>query len=238
MGYRILGDPFRKKGARLLGQSGHRGFQWNQELTFEGGNIVTPPVSAWDSTGGAGVATILTTTAAAIRGNFGCEIGIPNNLPRFGILTQPTNETIMELDMLFDPNSIVFGVGESFICLHAFSSGPGGLAIQHVLENPGGVLSIRSGYFTDGPIRNDFAAFPIPDRAFSFCTQWKAASQAGADDGIFRVILDGVVQGEVLDANNDQHDIDSINIGALSGIDPGTSRTIFFDNIRWANKFR
>ena len=119
MTFKVLGDPNRNMVGRLLGGSGRGGFQWNQELTFEGGNIVTPPVNAWDSIGGVGAATILTTGAAAIRGNFGSEIGMPDASARFGIMTQPTNEKKFLLDFLFDPNSIVLAAANRFIFINA-----------------------------------------------------------------------------------------------------------------------
>jgi hypothetical protein len=126
------------------------------------------------------------------------------------------------------------GAADNFNLIQATSSGPGGAAFLSNYRVLAGVQSIQVLIRTDAGGNVEVGRFPIADVAQLHCYEWRASS--GLDDGFLRFYIDGVLQGSADFVDNDQHDVDSIILGAIAALDAGTSGTIFFDNIRWSNQ--
>ncbi len=235
MGYRILGDPFRKKGARLLGQSGHDGFRFNQLLDFEAGLITGLP-NAFDSVSGAGAATLTAALAAAIRGNFGCSVGIPgDSAARFGRVTGLDSEKKLTSQFFLDPNSIVMALANQFTAVAIQSPGAGSAVIELFLGFN------ASGFFVQYRARNDAGGaifstvITITDEPHLIRMDFLTAENPGDDDGFVNMYIDGVMVDSDTGIDNDTHNGTAILMGAVAGVDAGTNGTIFFDNLEWAN---
>ena len=240
MTFKILGDPRTNNAWRMLGASGHGGFQWSQLLDFEAGLLIGLP-NAFDSVAGAGVATLAVNQASAIRGNYGLSVGIPgDSAVRYGQITGPDAETTILLEFLFDPNSIVMGAGEGFHLVNFVDAGGvGGRAMRIDFNNVLGNYRLDLIVIDDaGGIAPGATPVVITDEAILVKIEYKASSAPGADDGIVRGYVDGEMFSEQLTLDNDTHNVDALQFGAIAGVDAGTNGTMYFDNISWATIFR
>jgi len=59
--------------------------------------------------------------------------------------------------------------------------------------------------------------------------EWQTASAPGANDGFLTLWIDGVLKETIGSADNDTLTIDEARLGATSGIDTGTSGSMYFD---------
>lgn len=233
MGFRRIGEPFRPIG-KPIGKSGGNQFQWNQFATFEAGAVTPYPTGA-DITGGV-LANLNATLAAAIRGTYGLAVttaGVGSDA--FVQLSGPDNENMAIFDLLFDPNSIVMGAADNFTFITAVSSGPGAVAFVVNYRVIGGVQLFQVLCRNDAGANVAVGTFASLDQAQHLRIKWKASSAIGANDGYLHFYIDGVFRGEANFVDNDQHDIDAFNIGAIA-IDAGTAGVFYLDNIRWTNQ--
>lgn len=220
---------------RLLGESGHKGFNFNQLLDFEAGLITGLP-NAFDSVAGGDTSTLTATAAAALRGSFGASVGIPGDLAtRFGQITGPNAEKLLTLQFLFDPNSIVMALADLFNFILISDSNPG-TAFRLNFTNNAGVYNFNPIATNDAGGNVFGAAFVIPDRVVQIRIELKFSSEIGADDGFIKHYVDGEPETFMMNIDNDTRDANEINVGAISGVDAGTNGTLFLDNIEWANK--
>lgn len=231
MANRIIGDP-----REVIITRG--GIRWIQKTTFEGGNIVTPPANAWDSTAGAGLVTILTTQAAAMRGKYGAQIGLPGDtLLRYGILNGMSNETQGTVQFLFNPNNIIMADGNRFNLVVLSSSGPGGTF---------GLVNLRfsiANNFEFNILARDDAAFStsgpavsIEDEVLQVKLTFKQSSAPGEDDGYFRIFVNNILLDAIENIDNDQQNFSELQVGAAGGLDVETDGIIYFDDVSWTNK--
>jgi hypothetical protein len=206
---------------------------WVQFANFERGAL-TPYPTGFDSGNGAGAASLAVNGGAALRGNYGFSCGIPDANARFGQLASLANEKLVELKFLFDLNSIVMGDGDAFTLISTGTTGAGGSSLQILLQ-----YAIATGYKLATNIKDDAGgnifgvAFVIADEPIEVRICWKAADYAGADNGFLRVFINDEVKSNQEGIDNDTHSITTKNFGAISGLDAGTTGTIFFDDIRW-----
>ncbi len=215
-----------------LSQGGIR-FPWVQEATFEGG-VLTPNPTGVDSV--VGPAAMVVNSAAAMAGLLGLSVGIPSAVNRVARFSGPVNEIVFNLEFLFDPNSIVMANGDSFFLVTNLSAGAGGAAFQVLLIKNGANYESRVIGKTDAGGNMNLPDFIIQDTAQLIGIEWTAAINPGDNDGSIEAFVNGVSVGSRFDIDNDTHDVQRVDTGAVAGIDPGTSGTIFFDNIRWARQ--
>lgn len=69
----------------------------------------------------------------------------------------------------------------------------------------------------------------ISDNPHYFELVWQAASCPEANDGVLRLLIDGVMQANRGNIDNDTFHLDEINLGAVAGIDTGTRGAYYFD---------
>ena len=71
--------------------------------------------------------------------------------------------------------------------------------------------------------------FTINDASHFIELDWRADAAAGTNDGGLTLWIDAVQQADLTGVDNDTGRVDRARLGALSGIDAGTSGTYFFD---------
>jgi hypothetical protein len=71
----------------------------------------------------------------------------------------------------------------------------------------------------------------IADAPHSVQVSWKAATSPGANDGSLELTIDGVQRTSLTGLDNDTRRIDTLRLGAASGIDPGTRGMYYFDGL-------
>ncbi len=69
----------------------------------------------------------------------------------------------------------------------------------------------------------------MADAAHILEFDWQAATADGANDGSLTLWVDQVQQTPITGLNNDMRRIDMARLGAVAGLDAGTSGTLFFD---------
>lgn len=201
---------------------------WCKELTFEYGSL-TPYPTGFDNTNGLNLAV---NAAAAIRGNYGFSVGIPDVNPRIGQITA-INVTSMEMELLFDVNSLAMADGDIFDIMRTGSNGASGVSVIVSLK-----YTIASGYQVQISVRTDAPAtvsssfLSIPDAPCMLRLFWKASDAPGEDNGYAYLYVNDATVASLTGVDNDGHDVTLANIGAAAGVDAGTTGTIYFDNIR------
>lgn len=229
-----VGNKNRIHKLRAIGSGMGRGIWWTKTATFEAGAL-TPNPTGFDATGGAGAGDLSVDPAAAIRGNFGFLVDIVNINPRYGILSLD-NFTQIETEYLFDVNSITMADSDVFDSVRLTGAS---IAVFVQLQ-----YTIANGYELRYIARNDAAgniigAFgSLPDEASKIRIQWKASDSPGANNGICRLFINNNLVDEDENIDNDTLNLTFANIGAVGGLDAGTTGQIFYDNIYMANKLR
>jgi len=128
----------------------------------------------------------------------------------------------------FDPNSIVMASNDAHFIFKGFM-GTATDILQVELRNFAGLYQIR------GKLLNDSAGFvvtnwfTISDTPHSIELDWRAATAAGANNGGLTLWIDGAQQADLTSVDNDTWRIDRARLGALAGMDVGTSGTYYFD---------
>jgi len=90
-------------------------------------------------------------------------------------------------------------------------------------------------YEIRGRVLNDASAwtnsnwFVISDAPHYIELDWRAATSDGANDGGLTLWIDNVQQADLTSVDNDTWRVDRARLGALSGMDAGTSGTYYFD---------
>ena len=141
----------------------------------------------------------------------------------------PNAETRYRARFYLDPNSITMARGDAHFIFIGFM-GTGADVLQVEFRNSAGVYQIR------GKLLNDASAFVvtnwlnISDAPHAIEMDWRAATAVGANNGGLTLWIDGIQQANLMGIDNDTWRIDRARLGALAGMDAGTSGTYYFDD--------
>ena len=173
-------------------------------------------------------------SAAAMVGTRGMQALINDNNSLYVTDNTPNAEPHYRSRFNFDPNSIQMSIGNAHYIFYAYSgastvvlriefrcSSPNRQLLAELLNN--GITWTSSSWFT------------ISDGPHVIETDWQAATAAGANNGYLTLWIDGVQRANLTGVANDTRRIDSVRLGAVSGIDTGTRGTYYFDTCRIAN---
>jgi hypothetical protein len=190
--------------------------------SFESGNF-----SAWTANiNDAGDLSVI--ASAALVGTQGMQAIIDDTNTIYVTDDNPNLETRYRARFYFDPNSITMTSGDAHFIFKGFM-GTGTDVLQVELRNSAGVYQIR------GKVLNDASAFVLTnwfnlsDAPHAIEVDWQAATGAGANNGGLTLWIDGVQQADLTGVDNDTWRIDRARLGALAGMDVGTSGTYYFD---------
>ena len=146
--------------------------------------------------------------------------------------TTPTDETDYQTRFLFDPNGLSMGEGEELDIFQALDDTV--VAFQVQLKKNGASYDIRLQVNDDNPSPQTTAWETIDNNVHEIVVEWWADTDGGADsggdDGVARLWIDGVLIGTLTDIDNDTHQVDKARLGAVAGIDAGTSGSMYFDD--------
>jgi hypothetical protein len=187
---------------------------------FESGNF-----SAWTSatTGGGDLSVA---APAALVGSNGMQAVINDATNMYVVDDTPSAETHYRARFYFDPNSIVMADGsaqyifagfDTTVAFHVdfrFSAGNYQIRLRQY-NNSGGVQSTNWVTISDAP--------------HSIELEWWASTAAGANNGGITLWVDGVQSGGLTGIANDTRRIESVRLGAVSGVDAGTLGTYYID---------
>lgn len=105
----------------------------------------------------------------------------------------------------------------------------GATALQVEFRYSGGKYQIRALISDDGTVFTSSGWFTISDIQHSIELDWRASTALGANNGGLTLWIDGIQQANVTGIDNDTRRIESVRLGAVSGIDTTTRGTEYFD---------
>jgi hypothetical protein len=195
---------------------------WDQEADLEEGDLTD-----FDATSGTGLSA---SGAAALRGSFGLAVAITDTTVRYAELSGPTSETFVAAETRFDLNGITMATNDRFAFLQSANAD---LAIE--MQYTGSAYQLRGNIRTDGASFSPTGWTTIADEPHELRIVWKASSGPGNDDGYVRFYIDGKAAGSQTGIDNDTRTVDEVRFGATSGVDAGTSGTIYLDDMHWSD---
>jgi hypothetical protein len=193
---------------------------------FESGSL-----SAWSSsTTDSGNLSVSST--AALVSTQGMQALINDNNSVFVTDDRPTAEARYRVRFYFDPNSITMASSDAYLIFlgrTANGTSTGATVLQVELRYSGGKYQIRALISDDGTAFTSSGWFTISDAPHSIELDWRASTAVGANNGGLTLWIDGVQQANVTGIDNDTRRIESVRLGAVSGVDTTTRGTAYFD---------
>jgi hypothetical protein len=169
------------------------------------------------------------TSAAAIGGGFGLEALIDDNRSIYVVDETADGETIYRARFYFDPNHISMASGNSHILMLGLNLD--GLAAFRVeLRSFQGDYQVRGVAPLDTGSTYATAWGTLTDSPHFIEVAWGRASSLDAGNGFLYIFVDEDDPGTgSYDLDNDSRMVDTVRLGAVSGVDAGTRGTYFFD---------
>jgi hypothetical protein len=190
--------------------------------SFESGDL-----SAWTSNTN-DLGDLSASAAAALIGSQGLQSVIDDITAIYVTDDSPSAEPRYRVRFYFDPNSISMASGDAHFIFKGFL-GTATDVLQVEFRNFSGAYQLRAKLLNDSSAFVISNWFTISDAAHFIELDWRAATGAGANNGGLTLWIDGTQQADLTGVDNDTWRIDRARLGALSGIDPGTTGTYFFD---------
>lgn len=188
---------------------------------FESGNL-----SAWSSSVTQG-SDLSAQASAALIGAWGMRATINDTASIYVRDNSPVNESAYRARFMFDPNTISMAVSDTHIIFQSQTS-----ASISVLQLQ--LRRIATGYQLNAQVRKDDSLWlttawvNISDAPHTLAVEWRASAPT-LSNGLFTFDLDGVNVGTLAGIDNDTHRIDYSRLGAVFGMDSGTSGQYYFD---------
>ena len=189
---------------------------------FESGNL-----SAWTSNNN-DLGDLSASAAAALVGSKGMQALIDDATAIYVTDDTPNAELRYRARFYFDPNSIIMASGDTHYIFKGFV-GASTDVLRLEFRQSAGIYQIRASVADDGSAFISSSFFTISDAPHFIEVDWRAATAPGANNGGLTLWIDGVQQADLTGMDNDTWRVDRARLGALSGIDVGTSGTYYFD---------
>jgi hypothetical protein len=190
-----------------------------------------PNLSAWSLsvTDGTNLASI---TGAQLTGsNRGLRALINDANPLYVGDDTPIGERRYRARFYFDPNSVVMANNDSFSLFYGFQ-GTTTAMLQVQLRKNGSAYELRVAALDDAGtwLYSNFATITNDAHMVEF--DWKAATGTGLNNGTLSWWIDETAKSGIGGMDSDTRRVDRVRLGAVAGMDVGTSGTIFFDAFR------
>ena len=192
---------------------------------FESGNL-----SAWTANSN-DLGDLSVSSAAALVGSQGMQALIDDANTIYVTDDTPNAEPRYRARFYFDPNSISMASGNAHYIFKGFmGTSTSTEALRVEFRQSAGAYQIRAALMLDnGTTWVSTNWFTISDASHFVELDWRAATGVGANNGGLTLWIDGTQQADLTGADNDTWRVDRARIGALTGIDVGTSGTCYFD---------
>jgi len=166
--------------------------------------------------------------SAALIGTYGLQAVIDDTNTIYVTDDAPNAEPRYRARFYFDPNSITMASNDAHFIFKGFASTATDV-FQIELRNASGLYQIRAKVLNDGSAFVVTNWFTISDASHFIEMDWRAASGVGANNGGLTLWIDGLQQANLTGIDNDSWRVDRARLGALAGMDVGTSGTYYFD---------
>jgi hypothetical protein len=188
---------------------------------FESGSF-----SAWSSSTTGGGDLSVSPSAALVEAN-GMQLLINDTASIYATDNTPNLEPRYRMRFYFDPNSISMNDGDMFTLMYGFSGSTSILRVDFRFSS--GAYQLMARALNDGSTWSATPWFTISDDPHSIELDWQASTEVGANNGTLTFWLDGVELSLVTGIDSDTRRIDTIRLGAVTGLDAGTIGTVYFD---------
>jgi hypothetical protein len=189
---------------------------------FESGSL-----SAWTSNTN-DLGDLSVSPAAGLVGSQGLQAVIDDATAIYVTDDTPNAEPRYRARFYFYPNSIVMTSGEAHYIFKGFI-GTSAEVVRVEFRQSSGAFQIRAALVDDGTVWTLTGWSTITDAPHFIELDWRAATAVGANNGGLTFWIDGVQQADLTGVDNDTRRVDRARLGALTGIDVGTSGTYYFD---------
>ncbi|HET9493462.1 MAG TPA: hypothetical protein VFR15_04450 [Chloroflexia bacterium] len=166
--------------------------------------------------------------AAALAGTQGLQVLMNDNHLLYVTDDSPEVETGYRARFYLDPNSLNMAKNRSHVIFAGYNSA-GAMTLQIELRYSGTTYQLRAALLNDAGSLASTGLFPISDAPHFIEIDWRAASAPGSNDGALGLWIDGVQQSGVSAVDNDTHRIESVRLGAVSGVDKFVTGTYYLD---------
>lgn len=151
------------------------------------------------------------TTTAALTNTYGLAVHVNNTGPFYTEDDSPNAEMSYRARLLFDPNSTAITADRHTI-FQAYKYN-GSQVFRLEIGKSGSDYLIYAVARLDDFTRLSSTAQFINDDVHTLEVEWRAASSAAVHDGVLRLWIDGVLEYEFADLDNDNLRVDSVRIG-------------------------
>jgi RHS repeat-associated protein len=177
-------------------------------------------------------ANLSMSSAAALHGNHGMQVTVASTTSLYVTDDTPNAESEYHARFYFDPNSLTMATGDAHYIFQAYNASNVPIVRLLLRRDVSGVYQLLGDTHqdTNGSFpHTGFITLTAAPHAIEF--SWRAASAANANDGQFTLHLDGFAVGTIrTDLDNDTRRIDYVRLGAVGGLDSGTSGSYYFDD--------
>ena len=189
---------------------------------FESGTLSAWTASATDS------GDLSVNAAAALFGTNGLQAVIDDTNSMYLTDDTPNAEPRYRARFYFDPNSVTMSSGAAHFLFRGFA-GSSTQVIRVEFRFSSGAYQIRAALINDGSTWSNTSWFTISDAPHSVEFDWQASAGPGANNGSVSLWIDGAQLASLGGIDNDTRRVDRVRLGAVAGLDAGTSGTYFFD---------
>ena len=189
---------------------------------FESGSFSAWSANKTDS-GDLGVSA-----AAALVGTRGMQALIDDTVTIFVTDDRPNAEPRYRVRFYFDPNSITMASGNAHFIFNGLA-GTSTAILRVEFRFFSGAYQVRGRLVNDATTWTNTNWFTISNGPHSIELDWRASTGAGANNGGLTFWIDGTQQANLTGIDNDTRRMDRVRLGAVAGIDAGTSGTYYFD---------
>jgi hypothetical protein len=198
----------------------------SSDLIFADG-FESDTLSAWTSNMN-DLGDLRVSATAALVGSQGLQALIDDTTAIYVNDDSPNAETRYRARFYFDPNSITMTSGDAHFIFKGFMNTATDI-LQVEFRNSLGAYQIRAKLLNDSSAFVVTNWFTISDASHVIELDWRAATAAGANNGGLTLWVDGLQQVDLTGIDNDTWRVDRARLGALAGMDVGTSGTYYFD---------
>ena len=191
------------------------------EDSFETGNI-----NAW--TANANPAGLSVSAGAALVGNTGLHVNLTSNADTYLSDDRPNGEARYRVRFYVDPNTLPMAELDSFPLFSGYQ-GSNIVVTRIDLRRTGNQYQLRAGLISDIGVWKYTPYYPLRDEATMIEIEWRAATAAGANNGYLAFWLDSSPLARLTAIDNDTQRIDSVRLGAVTGVDAGTRGAFYLD---------
>ena len=183
--------------------------------------------SAWSSSVTDGD-DLMPGTWASIVADRGMVATIDDNTSIYVVDERPHAETRYRARFYFDPNAIYMSSSDTFTAFQGYMS-PNTPVVRVEVRSAAGDYQIRTAALNDNQTWQTTPWLDITDGPHAVELEWKKATYAGVDNGALNFWLDGEVQSDLSNVDNDTYYIETIRLGVIDPNITNTSGSVFFD---------